>query len=464
MAGTIAPYSISLGWLATTQCQRIKNCICLSNITIIIRQSFGNPGYYYNNLNCEWTIDIPGESDISIVPEHFDIESNSACSYDALNIHEGDSITTTYCGTHEFSRKRRQAGQEKFWYIRSNPMMTRHVVQNGDRIEFTTDSSVVESGFQLRIVTGLGPDGVSCNLSQSGSGTVSSPGFPSEYNNDLSCNFILTADPGQVVKITITDFDVEYHSQCGYDALIIDGTSYCGDNLAGQEIYVDSQETIVQFNTDSSVTETGFRFTWESVASYQEPAIFWNHFTDFYELLKQQMLTGAYPQRVPFLTWSVNRIMVNNPEAQSQLSGECAWRGGPQPTYEHVDIQFFDANLDRCVNLIRFAEMGKSYIESYACMDGHPQPRGTLRRWKQWLNGILDVGRDWCGYNSWEQGPVSLPAGLTCPNPIGQSNRIVGGQVVDRASTWPWIVNIGGCGGSIITQNAEGSDWILTGT
>jgi hypothetical protein len=411
-------------------------------------------------LDCTWTIDIAGESDISIVPEHFSIESQTDCLYDALTIHEGVSLTTSYCGTYNFSRKRR-SGEEK--ELRQSPMMTPHVVQNGDRIQFTTDGSAVYKGFQLRIVTGLDNSG-SCNEVQTGSGTITSPNFPSNYNNTQSCNYRLTADAGQVIKITFTDFDVELHSSCGWDALTIDGSNYCGESLAGQEVIVDAGETIVQFNSDSSMTRSGFRFEWESVPSFQEPAVFWQHFTNFYESLRDQMLTGPFPQRVPFLNWSFNQIMRNNPEAQSQLSGECNWVGGPAPTYEHVDIQFFNANLDRCVNLIRFAEMGKSYIESYACMEGHRLPRGTLRRWKQWLNGIRDVGRDWCGYNDWEQGPVSLPAGLTCPNPSGSSSRIVGGQVVDRLSTWPWIVNLDGCGGSIITQNAEGSDWILTGT
>merc|ERR1719443_610672 len=121
----------------------VENCggTITAGDTVITSPGFGNPGYYYNNLNCEWTINIPGESDISIIPEHFDIERNSVCAYDALNIHEGNSITTTYCGTHEFNRKRRQAGQEK--ELRTSPMIERHVVQNGDRIEFTTDHSVV---------------------------------------------------------------------------------------------------------------------------------------------------------------------------------------------------------------------------------------------------------------------------------------------------------------------------------
>jgi hypothetical protein len=87
-----------------------------------------------------------------------------------------------------------------------------------------------------------------------------------------------------------------------------------------------------------------------------------------------------------------------------------------------------------------------------------------------WMNKIRDMGRNLCSLDAWQEGPVSLPAGLSCPapdNPFQRSaNRIVGGQDVDRATTWPWIVELEGeayCGGSIISKNPSGqSDWILT--
>ena len=82
------------------------------------------------------------------------------------------------------------------------------------------------------------------------------------------------------------------------------------------------------------------------------------------------------------------------------------------------------------------------------------------------------------GGDGWEAGPASMVPGLTCAAPDSPfavrrrrkikntaQSKIVGGQVVDRASTWPWIVRLPGCGGSIISQNPSGTnDWILTGT
>jgi hypothetical protein len=104
---------------------------------------------------------------------------------------------------------------------------------------------------------------------------------------------------------------------------------------------------------------------------------------EFYELTKAQMEIGEYdrPWRVPYFTRMFNRIVRRrgNIEYYSQLEGECDWRG-QQPSYEEVEIKFFDENENRCMNLIRLAEMGLQYIDSYVCMKGHTRPNGTLKR------------------------------------------------------------------------------------
>ena len=94
------------------------------------------------------------------------------------------------------------------------------------------------------------------------------------------------------------------------------------------------------------------------------------------------------------------------------------------------------------------------------------------------MKRIGDLGKNLCGLDIWQEGPPSLPPGLTCPRPdtpfasssrsFGSKSeavsRIVGGQDVDRETTWPWIVDLDFCGGSIISKNPSGqSDWILTG-
>ena len=67
-----------------------------------------------------------------------------------------------------------------------------------------------------------------------------------------------------------------------------------------------------------------------------------------------------------------------------------------------------------------------------------------------------------------ESGPDSIPNDLSCPNPavpISRINKIIGGNLISREQSWPWIVKVPGCSGSIISRNPIGqNDWILTGS
>ncbi|PKU36394.1 hypothetical protein llap_13302 [Limosa lapponica baueri] len=52
------------------------------------------------------------------------------------------------------------------------------------------------------------------------SGTISSPHFPSEYENNADCTWTILAEPGDTIALVFTDFQLEE----GYDFLEISGT------------------------------------------------------------------------------------------------------------------------------------------------------------------------------------------------------------------------------------------------
>lgn len=49
--------------------------------------------------------------------------------------------------------------------------------------------------------------------------TFSSPNYPSDYNNGDDCAYVIEAPADKVVQLTFTDFNVESHSTCNYDAV-----------------------------------------------------------------------------------------------------------------------------------------------------------------------------------------------------------------------------------------------------
>ncbi|NXN99950.1 CSMD1 protein, partial [Rhinopomastus cyanomelas] len=52
------------------------------------------------------------------------------------------------------------------------------------------------------------------------SGIISSPHFPSEYENNADCTWTILAEPGDTIALVFTDFQLEE----GYDFLEISGT------------------------------------------------------------------------------------------------------------------------------------------------------------------------------------------------------------------------------------------------
>ena len=47
-----------------------------------------------------------------------------------------------------------------------------------------------------------------------GSGIITSPGFPGEYDNNLDLTWLIQVQLGQTIEINFLSFDVESHSSC----------------------------------------------------------------------------------------------------------------------------------------------------------------------------------------------------------------------------------------------------------
>ena len=107
-------------------------------------------------------------------------------------------------------------------------------------------------------------------------GMLTSPSYPENYANNLSCQWTIKTDPGTKIQLRFTDFEFEDHSDCRYDYLeLFDGPSsdsnslgkFCGKMVFDHEdLYVSTGNVMfIQMKTDRADNFRGFEATWIAV-------------------------------------------------------------------------------------------------------------------------------------------------------------------------------------------------------
>ncbi|CAL4059169.1 unnamed protein product, partial [Meganyctiphanes norvegica] len=106
------------------------------------------------------------------------------------------------------------------------------------------------------------------------SGTLSSPGFSDNYENNLDCFWLIKASEGQVISIDFNYMQIEYHRQCMYDAVIVRdgdimtspmlGSRLCGsiEPNSGPHLLTTGHQALIHFISDYTTTYKGFELTW----------------------------------------------------------------------------------------------------------------------------------------------------------------------------------------------------------
>lgn len=115
-------------------------------------------GYYYNNLNCVWNIELGDVQGFNIVPISFAVESNYICAYDSVGVIDGNGYERNFCGYNDSSRRRREAEEhekegDKYTPDRANPSnegFPSLFIEGGSAvIVFSTDGSITPAGFEF---------------------------------------------------------------------------------------------------------------------------------------------------------------------------------------------------------------------------------------------------------------------------------------------------------------------------
>ena len=53
------------------------------------------------------------------------------------------------------------------------------------------------------------------------SGEIHSPSYPNNYPNNVDCSWMITVDEGHRVLFNFSDLDIERHSDCMWDYVVV---------------------------------------------------------------------------------------------------------------------------------------------------------------------------------------------------------------------------------------------------
>ncbi|XP_064629748.1 deleted in malignant brain tumors 1 protein-like [Lineus longissimus] len=255
---------------------------------------------YKNNYGCDWTISAPAGYVVNVMFLSLDIESQRTCSYDKLEVYSSPSSLATasnrigrYCADDGSLDGSRIASTGNTMYLAfSSDSSTRH----GGFVllyYFTAAGSTGGSGTLPPVATTLAPTGTDSGCGsprvQSGmSGSFSSKGYPSNYDDNLACTWLISVPAGYRVLLTFsTTFEIESYTvgdrACAYDYVAVyEGVTnvnrvsqligkYCG-NTAPASIVSADNNLAVTFASDTSVGEAGFSISWSATLSSAAPS------------------------------------------------------------------------------------------------------------------------------------------------------------------------------------------------
>ena len=242
------------GWEANYTAYNVQGTGCanteLTASSDTIEDGSGSSDYD-NNLNCSWSINVEDDKLILLDFIQFDTESGA----DSLTIYDGEDENATIIGS--FS------GTEIPTKILSSSSQL--------YITFNTNASVTSTGWKLTYesVENEPIEGCGETVLTDGSGSFSDGSGILNYENDLSCSWLIEVDPDSLIVLTVSALNTE----AGADYLKIyngedeDAPLYrsLSGNIEPVEIISSSNTLYITFTTNESVQEEGWSIEYQSI-------------------------------------------------------------------------------------------------------------------------------------------------------------------------------------------------------
>ncbi|XP_017881696.1 cubilin [Ceratina calcarata] len=210
------------------------------------------PRAYPNRKECTWIIEAPNRQRIILNITHFELEGQTNCLFDYLEIRNGgydnSPLIGKYCGTN---------------------IPTEIISQtNKLYLKFVSDQSRSFPGFYIEwdsTTIGCGGDLHAAN------GDIISPNYPKEYSQLAECQWRIMVAEGSWLRLTIVDLQLEEHVRCRADYIEIsegfnrrNSQRYCG-NPYPNIIETTSNIMNIRFRSDYTSSGRGFHLKYETV-------------------------------------------------------------------------------------------------------------------------------------------------------------------------------------------------------
>ncbi|KAM8967664.1 cubilin [Pelodytes ibericus] len=272
------------------------------------------PNAYFRERTCEWTITQSIGEVVIFNFDTFNILNGTGCSSNYVEIRDGPSVESTLIGK----------------YCGPAVPPPAQSTQRALYVKFTTDASETNRGFSASfrsVIEGCG------NTLTAPEGTITSPRYPEVYPHGVTCVWLISVPPGNIIRLSFTSFNLEFFQSCGYDYLeIFDNVTeaagnrigrYCGRSIPPSITSTDNK-MVLRFVTDSSTALEGFSANYISINA--------STVCNFaYTAATGAFTSPNYPNNYPndkqcVYTISVeqnNQIMLNFTSFALETSGNC---------------------------------------------------------------------------------------------------------------------------------------------